>query len=393
MMINLDLASGTRPSLESLWAYVATSMRFPGNPNARHYEGERARKELVRLRKNLGMAFGVSASHLAITSGGTEANALAILGAVRGLRGKGLLPEGAEVLISEAEHASLTELAPQLQEWGVSLRTFPITEKGSVRVDDVVAAVTDATVVVSIAALFGETGTMPPVREIFTKLRLVVRDTPLLLHTDASQACMHHDVSPQRLAADLVTVDGQKIYGPKGVGLLMGPGVSMLAPLFGGTVLRPGTPPLPLIAAFDAAVQKIVLRRKERLQQLSHVRSRLIAAIISAFPDARLVTKQENLNTHIIAVAFPGVDGEYLAAYLSQRNILVATRSACSEGEEAPAYVSMFGEDARSVIRFSFDERCSTRDIQQLRYTLIEFKKLVDRGVGRTYSEATTYAD
>lgn len=391
MMINLDLASGTRPSITSLWAYVATSLTFPGNPNARHSEGERARKEVLRLRKSLGMALGVSASHLVITSGGTEANALAILGAIRGLRARGILPEGAEVLMSEAEHASLSELRGQLQEWGVTLTTFPITDKGSVRIEDVLAVFTDRTVVVSIAALFGEVGTMPPVREIFMQLRAKERSTPLLLHSDASQACMHHDVSPQRLAADLVTIDAQKIYGPKGVGLLMGPGVSELTSLFGGTVLRPGTPPLPLIAAFEAAVRNIVLRRKERLHRLAGIRSQLVSSITDVFPEARFVSKREG--THILSVAFPGIDGEYLATYLSQRNILVATRSACSEGEESPAYSRIFGEHAKSVIRFSFSERNSKRDAQHLRYALTGFKTLVDRGVGRTYSESTTYAD
>lgn len=389
-MINLDVASGTRMSFAALWAYVLCALQFPGNPNAKHAEGERSLKELVRMRKEVAMRFGVSAQHLICTSGGTESNALAILGALRGLRAKGIDIRGVEVLVSEGEHASIIELAPILSDWGVTVTTIPLNNMGSLALSDVLRVFTDRTIVVSIATIFGETGAVPPVRDIFMHLRQIKRTLPLILHTDASQAAGYLDVAPQRLAADLVTIDGQKIYGPKGFGILVGPGILALAPLFGGTVVRPGTPPLSLISAFNAALKQVCASRKQRMQAIQAMRNALLAQVLRAWPDARTPSSRDG--SQIVPIAFPGVDAEYLAAYLSKKGILVATRSACSEGEEAVAYRRQFGTDARSVIRFSFDHTLTTGQVARLVVVLRSFKKLVDRGIGRTYSEDTTYA-
>lgn len=335
--IYLDHAA-TTPGLPQ----VAEAMRRAlldayGNPSSLHRKGIEAEAILKETRERIAQRLGVSTAEIVFTSGGTEGNALAIMGAARARRRR-----GDHIITTAIEHSSVLNVCRALEDEGFSVTYLPVDGHGRVDPDEAAAAVTDRTTLVSVMLVNNEIGTIQPVAAIGQAIRRRKQD--VLVHVDAVQAFGKIPVRPRELGADLVTLSGHKIHGPKGVGALYRRKSVPLAPLFGqgsqeGGV-RPGTENVPGIAGLGAALRELDAgddtARRTRLYAL---RRRLIDGILS-IDGARLNGPDgEAAAPHIANFSFPGVRGEVLLHALEERGVYVSTGSACTSRKAGPSHV------------------------------------------------------
>ncbi len=374
--VYLDYAAST-PVDSSVVALVArVACAYPGNPGASHAEGRAARAVLDAARRDVALSMRAAVDEITFTSGGTEANNIAILGYVRALHARGTAYSSMCVLLSAIEHSSVRALAWELALLGVAVADIPVTEEGLVEPEAVRALLTPETVLVSVMLVNNEIGTIQPVRAISRAVRAFAALHPgarIAVHTDASQAPLHLALDVRSLGIDLLTLDGQKVYGPRGVGCLFHRRGLALAPVtFGGgqeAGLRPGTENVALAAGFaralalaDAARDAFV-RRARTLREafLERLRERLPQAVVNGSLTARI---HANVN-----VSVPGHDGEFLTVCLDREGIAVTAKSAClGHGTEGSLVVRALGvgEDrARGALRFSFGRETRPRDIHR----------------------------
>lgn len=312
------------------------------NPGSIHAGGVGAKEALEGYRKRLAKVLECKAGEVIFTSGGTETNALAILGVIRGRIKEG---KGAELhaVTSTIEHPSVLETFDMIeQEYGVAVSYVAPRSDGRIRAEDVRAVLEENTVLVSVVYANSEIGTIQPLREIARAIK--EGGGKPIFHSDASQAPEYLNAAPGALGVDLETLDAQKVYGPKGVGALVVREDVRIEPLiYGGEQergKRPGTEPVPLVAGFARAMEIAAQNRKEESERVKELRDRLIDGVLELVPGAELNGDREmrlpnNANIHL-----PGIDAEYAALQLDARGIGVGTRTACMRGEsDAGSYV------------------------------------------------------
>jgi len=382
--VYLDFASTTPvdPRVEeAMRPFWADSF---GNPHARNEEGFIARDHLVRIRRDIARVIEVHPDEITFTSGGTEANNLAILGLVRALEEKGRKITDMHAVVSVIEHASVLECFAELHRRGMKISWLRPDEKGIVAAPVVAKHLKKKTVLVSVMLVNNEIGTIEPVRDI-ARMLAKLPERPYF-HTDASQAPLYLSVLPNSLGVDLMTVDAQKIYGPKGVGFLYHKrGVPLSAILFGGAQesgLRPGTVPLALVAGLGAAFVLAQQEWKASASRVGQLRNDLIVELEKEFPTALVNGDRGARIANNINISFPGVDGEYLAALLNAEGVAVATKSACLPEDSSSYVIEALGlntVNATSAIRISLGKETSEGDVrktlQALRNALKKFDK------------------
>lgn len=318
-----------------------------GNPGGLHSEAVAAKYALDDARQISATAIGAHADEVVFTASGTEANNLALSGVLRPhLRNKKV-----HVVTSSIEHASVLEPLRTLVPEGLRLTELPVDAHGLVDAAALAAAIEEDTVLVSVQHVNSEVGTVQPVREIAKEIRKIRKARagvsgalPLYFHVDAAQAPLWLPLGVEQLGIDLLSLDGQKILGPKGVGMLYVKRGTKLEPfmLGGGQErgLRSGTENVPLIGAFAVALFDAQKKVEER-QKVLVVRDFLWKEIQRLLPSATLLGAPlgplrvaNNVN-----VAIPGLDGHMAVIALSAEGVAASTRSACSEGDDAPSPV------------------------------------------------------
>lgn len=371
--IYLDFASATPVLPQVARAVYAALEEVGGNPSATHEEGRRAQSALQAARTDVARSLSVKPEEVVFTSGGTESNNLAIRGVIRALKNRGVAYADMHVVTSTIEHASILEAIAFVEELGVQATYIHPAFDGIVTPDSVLDALTPKTVLVSIAHVNSETGSISPLGEIAHMLaRFKERGVSHfkesipefsfpVFHTDAAQSPLYLDASPHALKADLVSYDAQKIQGPKGVGVLYRDfSVPISAIMGGGTQergVRPGTENVPGIIgaalAFKTARENRV-RREERVRKL---RDWFIETLLNEIPEAKLVGHPKRRIANNALFAIPGVDGEYLAVLMDSEGISVTPRSACggSGGGFSHVVHELTGDKelAKGTIRFS----------------------------------------
>ena len=363
-VIYLDNAATTRVSEGCARAALRVMTEVWGNPSSRHRMGMDAEDILRDARKTVAAEIGAREDEIFFTSGGTEANNLAVLGAARG-RGRA----GSRVIISSVEHASVAESAAQLEAEGFEVvRIAP--REGHIHAGDVAAALTDKTVLISMMLVNNEVGTIQPVAEISRMLKR--NKSRALLHCDAVQGFGRLPVSVSALGCDLLTVSGHKIHAPKGIGALyvrkdIQKNIRSL--VYGGSQqekLRPGTEPLPNIAAFAQAVRELPRSQSERMVHLT---------ALNAFARSELAKRGEIIINspadgapHILSIATGCIKSETLLNFLSSRGICVSSGSACSKGKKSRVLTEYGLADhvADSTVRISFSDDSTEQDVLAL---------------------------
>ena len=352
-MIYLDHAASTPPRPE-VRAAMAPWLSEPGNPSSLHAAGRRARRAVEDARERVAGRLRSDPKEIVFTSGATEANALAILGAAEALREK-----GDHVVTTAIEHPSVLEAVARLERTGFRVTRVAPDAEGFVSAEAVAGAATPKTVLVSVMAVNNETGAVLPLEAIRRALPARV-----LLHTDAAQAVGRVPTGAD--VADLVTFSAHKIQGPKGVGGLRVRKGAALVPLWkgGGQEFerRAGTENVPGIVGLAEAMERAFASLAEDVARQAALRDRLEAGLGGTRngPSAGRAP-------HIVNVSFEGVDGEAAVLALDAEGVCVSSGSACASGGTEPSHVLLAmglpRSRAKAGLRFSLSPLTTESEI------------------------------
>ncbi|MFD0145249.1 MULTISPECIES: cysteine desulfurase family protein [unclassified Streptomyces] len=367
-MAYLDHAA-TTPMLPEAIEAMNAQLAVTGNASSLHAAGRRARRVVEEARENLAAALGARPSEVVFTSGGTEADNLAVKGLYWARRDAD--PARTRVLASPVEHHAVLDAVDWLATHeGATVEYLPVDRYGRVHPDALREAIAREPGTVALATVMwanNEIGTVMPVRELAD----VAREFDVPLHADAVQAFgqLPVDFGASGLAA--LTVSGHKIGGPYGIGaLLLGREYSPVPVLHGGGQerhVRSGTLDAPAIAAFAVAGQLAAERREEFAREIGALRDDLVAAVLAAVPDAILGGDPDGrlpANAHF---TFPGCEGDSLLLLLDAQGIECSTGSACTAGVAQPSHVLLAtGTDpdlARGTLRFTLGHTSTKEDV------------------------------
>lgn len=341
-----------------------------GNPSSIHSSGRAAKRIIENARVKTAGIIGAESREIIFTGSGTESDNLAVIGTARASRAR-----GNHIVISAVEHKAVIEATKQLEREGFRVDKAPVDSFGRVNADEILSLVKNDTILVSVMSANNETGTIMPIAEIGETLKKRRKgDIVPIFHTDACQAAGWLPLNVNNLGVDLMTLNGSKIYGPKGVGMLYKKNDIRLEPIIVGggqeNDLRAGTESVPLIVGFAAAFEKAeYLRQNEsaRLRTLKEyfaeeLKKRTPEVIINGHPEFNLPT--------IVYATFPKIEGESLVLMLDEAGVEVATGSACSSKDLEPSYVlrAMGQSDdlIHGSVRFSFGRHTTREEIDYI---------------------------
>lgn len=349
-----------------------------GNAGAIHKEGARAKLALHNARTQVAHTLGIKHEGVVFTSGGTESNNLAIVGVVEKLVVDGRAYETIEIISTKLEHPATLKTLEALEKRGVSIAYAPVTSEGHIDMIILPTLLNEKTVLVTLAYVNSEVGTITRCREVRRVLdRYQTRQEGqerILLHVDAAQAPLWLPCELSRLGADLFSLDAGKFCGPKGCGVLVFLKDVKFTPILHGggqeRGFRPGTEPLPLIVGTAKALTLAQSEVKERVKRVADLRDYFFDELVKHIPqviingpdgDARVAN-----NIHI---SIPGLDAEYAVVVLDTAGISASTKSACSsKGGGASSVVLAMTDDlarASSTLRFTLGPDTTTEDIDR----------------------------
>lgn len=372
----LDNSATTR-CLESVKEIVVkTMMEDFGNPSSRHMKGVEAERYLREAREAIAATMKVSEKEIYFTSGGTESNNWALIGAALANH-----RAGKHIITSSIEHAAVIQPLMFLEEQGFDVTYLPVDQKGHVSLEQLKKALRRDTILVSIMYVNNEMGAVEPIEEIG---KIIKEYHPqILFHVDAIQAYGKYRIFPKRLGIDLLSVSGHKIHGPKGSGFLYVKEKTKLHPLIlgGGQQkgMRSGTDNVPGIAGLGAAAKEAYRDFEEKLAHLYAVKERMMNGL------ARLEDVQINSEAgeagapHIVSASFRGVRSEVLLHALEDRGIYVSSGSACSSNKKLPVStvlkeINLEHELLETTLRFSF---CEQTTFEEIDYCLTVLEELL----------------
>lgn len=332
-----------------------------GNPSSLHTAGITAERELTAARRSVAALIGATAEEVIFTSGGTEANNLAILGGAAANH-----RVGKHAVTTAMEHASVAAAFDELEKQGWEITRLRPDSDGMITPAAVAAACRADTALVSVMTVNNETGARFAVEAM---VPLVKQAAPrALFHTDAVQAAGKLPIKAQKWGVDLLTVSGHKLHAPKGVGALyIRRGARVLPRALGGEqerALRAGTEAAPAIAAFGAAVAALP-PMNETHAHYTALCERLVTGL-SAFSEARLHLPAVHV-PYIVNVSFPGLRSETLLHFLAERAVFVSSGSACSKGKHSSVLgaLNLPSAEIDSALRISFCHTTTTEDIDR----------------------------
>ncbi len=335
-----------------------------GNASSIHYFGQLAKQRLEAARRQVSALLGCDAKELAFTSGGTEADNLAILGVVRASGG------ARHVITSAIEHPAALGPCAQLEREGAEVTRVAVGVSGIVDPVDIRRALRPETRLISIMHANNELGTVQPIAEIAG----LAREAGVPLHVDGVQALGKIPVNVRELGVDLYSVSAHKIYSPKGVGALyVRKGMKLAGVTFGGQHergRRPGTENVPAIAAFGVAAELAMANIESEGARLAGLRDLLETEILGRIAGTRVNGSRKQRTPNTSNIQFDAVDGEAMVIALDLRGFAASTGSACSSGAIAPSHVltaiGLSAERARSSLRFSLGASNTAEQVMEL---------------------------
>ena len=341
-----------------------------GNASSIHFYGQEARAAVDRARHQVAALVNARPNEIVFTSGGTEANNLAIRGLIEAND-----KYGKHIITSEIEHSAVKEVCLDLEKRGYEVTYLPVYENGIVKIEDVQAAVREDTILITIMTANNEIGTIQPVEEIGRFVReLKEKGKKIWFHTDAVQAAGKIPVDGEEFGCDLLSISAHKIYAPKGVGALyVRRGVRLHKQNIGGhqeRERRGGTENVPYIAAFGKACELAKQNLETEATRLAQLRDKFENEIGEKITDLVFNGERDDRLPHISNVSFRFIEGEGLLINLDMQGIAVSTGAACSSGslEPSPVIRSLGRSDelARGAIRFSFGKENTPEDLEYL---------------------------
>lgn len=334
-MIYLDYAATTpldKRVLDLMMPYFSEAF---GNPSSIHRFGQKAETAIEEAREKVAKILHCRADEIIFTSGGSEADNLALRGGMMARR-----DSGKWILTAKTEHPAVSKTAIQLEkEYGFLLEWLDVNEHGEITIDSLSKAVCNKTSLASVMYANNEIGTINPISE----LAEIAKANNILFHTDAVQAAAYLDVNVEKLGVDLMSLGGHKFYGPKGVGALyVRKGTKLIPHLTGGSQeysLRAGTHNVPYIVGFAEALRLAVEEREERTKHIKPLRDHIIGNVLEAIPDSKLTGHPENRLPNHASFVFKDVDGNLLLQMLDSAGFACSSGSACKTGNPEPSEV------------------------------------------------------
>lgn len=345
------------------------------NPSSVHSLGNRARTAIEAAREKIAALLGADASEIYFTSGGTEADNMALKGAALALESK-----GNHLITSKIEHHAVLESAHYLGKHGFEVAYLGCGLDGIVSADDVKQALTPKTTVVSVMMANNETGAIQPIKE----MAAICRQAGVLFHTDAVQAMGKLPVRVDDLGVDMLSLSAHKFYGPKGVGALyIRKGVKLTPLMHGGSHerrKRAGTENSAGIIAMAQALEIAEGKREAEHARMTELSEYFITQVQSRIKDVYLNGDPVRRVPSTVNLSFKGVEGEAIILSLDMKGICVSSGSACTSGSlQASHVLTAMGVDvllAQGSIRFSMG-RCTTKE--QLDYTIAALPEIIER--------------
>ncbi len=336
MTVYFDNASTTQVRDDVVHAMTSALRETYGNPSSTHTMGRAAKSMLDDARQTVASALGATPEEVYFTSGGTEADNWALLGAAEAL------PKNRRHMItSSAEHAAVLKSAEALEKFGWRVTYLTPDENGRITLQSFADALTDETAFASLMLVSNETGAVNPIGEMVRETKR--RRLDVLFHTDAVQGFMKLPFTVKSLGVGLMTVSGHKIHGPKGVGALYAAkGVRLRPMLYGGTQersKRPGTEAMPAIAGFSEAVRGAVGSRGAALEVVRALYEQAADELRVKVPGARVLSPGDS--PYILSISLPGYKSEVLMNCLEADGICVSKSSACKKGARSHVLEAM----------------------------------------------------
>jgi cysteine desulfurase len=368
-VIYLDNSATTKPYTEALQTYLKVSEQFFANPSSIHSLGGEVEKLIQQARGIIAQLLKVEMTEILFTSGGTEANNLAIKGVAIEYRSR-----GKHLITTEIEHASGFESFKQLEALGYEVTYLPVNSEGRVTPSHVAAAIRNDTILVSVIHVNNETGVINPINEIGK----VLKDYPkILFHVDHVQGVSKVPLHMKNANVDLCSFSSHKFHGPKGVGFLYKRNAVKLSPLFTGGSQegnsRAGTENVPGIVAMTKALRLTLEKSTNGIPNMEKLIS-ILRNELSKIPGVVINTPTENAAPHILNISVIGVKPEVLIHALEKEQIYVSTKSACSSKDTSASRILCamgLPEDvAQSAVRISLSFESKREEIQTLVNTM-----------------------
>ena len=363
--IHADHAATTRPAPEVVEAMQPWLAERFGNASSVHARGEAARDAIGSARLEVARLVGAQSEEIVFTATGSEANNLALRGALRATTGRNRL------VTTTIEHASVLGPARALEAEGFALTLVPVRANGAVDPDELEAALGPDVALVSVMAVNNETGVIQPLEEIGP----LVQECGALFHVDAMQAPGKIAIAVDGWQADLLSIAAHKFHGPLGAAALFVRRRTRLEPQIRGGQhergLRAGTENVPAIVGMGVAAR----RAREALAggepgRVAELGERLLASLLAGVSHTRLNGDLNRRVGSIVNVCFAGVDGEAVLHELDHAGIEVSTGSACSSAEAGPSHVllamGLLPEDAHASVRFSLGEETTEEEVARI---------------------------
>ena len=364
----LDNSATTRCSDRACQLMVDLLTKDYGNPSSLHMKGIEAERFVETAKKKIAKTLRVSEKEIIFTSGGTESNNLAIIGAAMANR-----RAGNHIITTSIEHASVENPMEFLKEQGFEITYLSVDENGIISLEELEEAVTEQTILVSMMQVNNEIGAIEPVAEAAELIKKKNPDT--LIHVDAIQSYGKMYIYPKKLGIDMLSVSGHKIHGPKGSGFLWVKEKTKLKPLIlgGGQQkgMRSGTENVPAIAGLGEAAEEIYENLNEKRAHLYGLKQRFIDGIEKLEGTHVNGKTGEDSAPHIVSVSFEGIRSEVLLHSLEDRGIYVSSGSACSsnnhagkqKGSKTLRNIHLKENLLDSTLRFSFSVHTTEEEI------------------------------
>lgn len=362
--IYLDHAATSPTREEVVEAMVPYFTTQYGNPSSIHQFGRNTRHALDEARRVMASSINASFNEIIFTSGGTESDNMAIIGAVLALKEK-----GNHIITSQVEHHAVLHALQYLEETGFDVTYLPVDETGRVLPEQVKDAIREDTILVTIMYGNNEVGTLQPIQEIGE----ITSEKEVLFHTDAVQAYGSVMIDVKHFGIDLLSVSSHKINGPKGNGFLyIRNGVRLEPRAFGGEQerkRRAGTENVPGIMGMKKAVELVQDEKLDRHEKLKSFKDRMLEIFQEEGIEYILNGSMAYSLPHVLNVSFPGTNVESMLVNLDLSGIAASSGSACTAGSIEPSHVlaAMFDDHERmtSAIRFSFGYGNTTEEIER----------------------------
>ncbi len=368
-----DNSATTAPCCEAVKAVSDAMTNCWGNPSSLHRSGNAAKELLDSSRESIAKSLSVTPEEIFFTSGGTESNNLAVMGAAYQMRRM-----GRRIVSTAVEHSSIDETLDKLAEEGFEVIKLKVDNYGRINERELYAAVNSNTILITMMLVNNEVGTIMPVQA--AKRAAMAARSPALIHCDAVQAFGKMPVKPVSLGVDLMTVSSHKIHGPKGVGALyIRKGVKIKPRTFGGEQekkIRPGTEAMPAIAGFAAAARALPDPQRE-LEHIRMLRDYMVEKLTEL--DEIVINSPPDALPYVTNISVLGIKSEPMLNFLSERGICVSSGSACSKGKKSHVLMQM-GLDRRrldSPLRISFSRYTTIQEVDALIQGIAEGKKVI----------------